>query len=128
MDEKEILGLRKTAIVGLSPDEGRPSNIVARFLISKGREIFPVNPNEKEILGRNCFSSLEEIPEKIEIAVVFRKPEAVPEIIESAIKVGAKAVWLQEGITSPSLEIARRAGLSTVEDKCIMKEMKKLLP
>jgi len=128
MDEKELLGLKRIAIVGLSPSEERASNVVARFLISEGREIFPVNPNEKEMLGRRCFPSLEEIPGEIDVVDVFRRPEAVPEIVESAIRIGAKAVWLQEGIISPSLENARKAGLATVEDKCIMKEIKKLLP
>ena len=90
---------------------------------SAGYRIFPVNPGETEILGERCYARLEDIPEKIDIVDVFRKSEHVPEIVESAIKMGARGLWLQEGVIhQEAADRARRAGLLVVMDSCILKE------
>lgn len=128
MEVKEILTKTKTiAIVGLSPNEERPSNRVAKYLQSVGYKIIPVNPGHKEILGERCFRSLSEIPVGIDLVDVFRRSEDLPPIIEEAIKTGVRVIWLQEGI-SVSEELARKvkdSGILLVEDRCIMKEHKR---
>jgi len=92
-----------------------------------GYRIIPVNPNETEVLGEKAYARLEEVPEKIDIVDIFRRSEVVPEIVESAIKVGAKAVWMQEDvINEEAAERGRAAGLDVVMDRCILKEHRKL--
>ena len=120
----EILKSSKMiAVVGLSNRKFRPSYGVAEYLKSAGYRIIPVNPNETEILGEKCYARLEDIPEKVDIVDVFRRSEFVPEIIESAIGIGARAVWMQEGVVSPeAAEKARRAGLFVAMDLCMLKE------
>ena len=120
----EILKSSKTiAIVGLSNRKFRPSYGVAEYLKSAGYRIIPVNPNETEILGEKCYARLEDIPEKVDIVDVFRRSEFVPEIIDSAISIGAHAVWMQEGVVNPeAAEKARRAGLFVAMDLCMLKE------
>ena len=120
----EILKSSQTiAVVGLSNRKFRPSYGVAEYLKSAGYRIIPVNPNETEILGEKCYARLEDIPEKVDIVDVFRRSEFVPEIIESAIGIGARAVWMQEGVVSPeAAEKARRAGLFVAMDLCMLKE------
>jgi predicted CoA-binding protein len=87
-----------------------------------------VNPNETEVFGEKSYTSLEDVPEPIDIVDVFRRPEFVPEIVESAIKIGAKAIWLQEGVIhEAAAERALNAGLDVVMDRCILKEHRKLL-
>jgi predicted CoA-binding protein len=114
---------RTIAVVGLSSREHRPSYGVAQYLQSAGYRIIPVNPSETEILGEKCYARLEDIPERVDIVDIFRRAEFVPEIVESAIRIGARAVWMQEGVISPEgAEIARRAGLHVVMDTCILKE------
>src|SRR5580658_4747458 len=109
----EILKTSKTiAVVGLSSRKHRPSYGVAEYLQSAGYRIIPVNPTETEILGEKCYARLEDIPEHVDILDIFRRSEFVPEIVESAVLIGARAVWMQEGVISPEgAEIARRAGL-----------------
>ena len=115
------------AVVGLSPNPMRPSNGVAEYLKRAGYHIIPVNPNESEVLGEKCYPSLEAIPEKIDMVDIFRRPEYVPEIVESAIRVGAKAVWMQEGVIhEAAAKRARKAGLEVVMDRCTLKEHRKL--
>jgi predicted CoA-binding protein len=93
-----------------------------------GYRIIPVNPNETEVFGEKSYTSLEDVPEPIDIVDVFRRPEFVPEIVESAIKIGAKAIWLQEGVIhEAAAERALNAGLDVVMDRCILKEHRKLL-
>lgn len=120
----QILAETKTiAVVGLSGNAMRPSFGVAEYMQRSGYRIIPVNPKEENILGEKCFPSLEAIPEPIDCVDVFRQPDAVPEIVESAIKVGAKSIWLQEGVTHPDAEArARSAGLKVASDVCILKE------
>jgi predicted CoA-binding protein len=111
------------AVVGLSSRTSRASNSVAQYLKSVGYRIVPVNPAEAEVLGERAYATLEDVAEKIDIVDIFRRPEFVPEIVESAIRVGAKAVWMQEGVVNePAAERARKAGLVVVMDRCMHKE------
>ena len=114
---------RTIAVVGLSSKRHRPSYGVAEYLQSAGYRIIPVNPNEREVLGEKCYPRLEDVSEKVDIVDIFRRSEAVPAVIESAIRIGTRAVWMQEGvIQSEAAERARRAGLTVVMDLCILKE------
>ena len=123
----ELLASAKTiAVVGLSAKPYRASYGVTETLQSAGYRIFPVNPNETEVLGEKCYARLEDIPEKIDIVDIFRRSEFVPEIVDAAIRIGARAIWMQEGVEDePSAERARRAGLFVVMDLCIAKELYK---
>ena len=125
----EILKSSKTiAVVGISNNPMRPSNGVSEYMKRAGYQIIPVNPNETQVLGERCYARLEDIPEKIDIVDVFRRPEHVPEIVESAIAIGAKTVWLQEGVIhEAAAERARSAGLNVVMDRCILKDHRKLM-
>jgi uncharacterized protein len=120
----EILKTSKTiAVVGLSNRKFRPSYGVAEYLKSVGYRIVPVNPNETEVLGEKCYAQLEDIPEQIDIVDIFRRSEFVPEIVDAAIRIGARAIWMQEGVVNPkAAEKARQAGLIVVMDLCILKE------
>jgi predicted CoA-binding protein len=120
----EILKTSKTiAVVGLSSRRMRPSYGVAEYMQSAGYRIIPVNPNETETLGEKSYACLEDVPERIDIVDIFRRSEYVPGIVESAIRVGARAVWMQEGVFHPAAaERARQAGLFVIEDSCILKE------
>lgn len=123
----DILRKYKTiAVVGLSSNPRRPSYEVSEYMQSAGYRIIPVNPNEKEVLGEKAYARLEDVPEKIEIVNVFRRAEDVPAVAESAIRVGAKVLWMQLGIeNAEAAEKARAAGLVVVEDACIFVEHKK---
>jgi predicted CoA-binding protein len=123
-DIRNILEESKTvAVVGLSPKEERDSHRVARYLQSQGYRIIPVNPKANEILGERSYPDLASIPETIDLVDVFRRSEAVPPIVEEAIKVGAKAIWMQEGVIHEEAAArAREAGLRVVMDRCTMKE------
>jgi len=123
----ELLASAKTiAVVGLSAKPYRASYGVTETLQSAGYRIFPVNPNETEVLGEKCYARLEDIPEKIDIVDIFRRSEFVPEIVDAAIRIGARAIWMQEGVEDePSAARARRAGLFVVMDLCIAKELYK---
>jgi predicted CoA-binding protein len=120
----EILKTSKTiAIVGLSSRHLRPSYGVAVYLQSVGYHIIPVNPNETEVLAEKSYARLEDVPERVDIVNVFRRSEFVPGIVESAIRMGARAVWMQEGVTHPeAAERARWAGLFVIMNTCISKE------
>src|SRR5258707_15125429 len=124
----ELLASSKTiAVVGLSSKTYRPSFGVSQYLQSAGYRIIPVNPNESSILGEKCYARLEDIPEKIDIVDIFRRSELVPDVVEAAIQIGARAVWMQEGVVNePSAALARRAGLFVVMHHCIAKELHKL--
>ncbi len=125
----EILKTTRTiAVVGLSSKPMRPSNGVSAYMQRAGYRIIPVNPNEQQVLGEKSYARLEDVPEKIDCVNVFRRPQFVPAIVESAIRIGAKSLWLQEGVIhADAAERARQAGLSVVMDKCILKEHRKLL-
>jgi predicted CoA-binding protein len=121
---RELLdNMKVIAVVGLSSRHSRPSYGVARYLQSAGYRIIPVNPNETEVLGERAYTRLEDLAEKIDIVDIFRRSEFVPQIVESAIRVGARAVWMQEGVIhDDAAERARQAGLIVVMDRCIMKD------
>ena len=123
-DIKEILTKYRTiAVVGLSPDNGKPSHEVAAYLKRAGYRIIPVNPAVPEVFGEKSYASVTEIPEAVEIVDVFRRSEFVPEIVEQAIEKGAKVLWLQEGVVhEEAAKRAREAGLLVVMDRCILKE------
>ena len=113
----------RVAVVGLSSRPGRPSHGVAKYLKAKGYQIVPVNPNEDEVLGEKAYRSLEEVPSRVEIVEVFRRPEFVPGIVDAAIAVGARVLWLQEGVVhQEAAQTAKEAGLEVIMDRCILKE------
>jgi predicted CoA-binding protein len=124
----EILRVCRTiAVVGLSAKRYRPSYGVAEYMQRAGYRIIPVNPHETEILGEKCYPDVESVPEPIDIVDIFRRSEYVPEIVEAAIRKGAKVVWMQEGVIHE--EAARRAeeaGLEVVMDRCILKDHRRL--
>jgi len=123
-DFKQILtSYRTIAVVGLSPDPGKPSYEVASYLKRAGYRIIPVNPACQEVLGERCYASLADIPEPFEIVDIFRRSEFVPEIVEQAIGKGAKVIWMQEGVVNQeAAQRAEAAGLSVVMDHCMLKE------
>ncbi len=111
---------RTIAMVGLSANPFRPSHFAAIYMLSEGYNVIPVNPREQEILGRRCYPSLRDIPEPVEVVDIFREPKAVPPIVEEAIAIGARVVWMQLGVINE--EAARRAGeagLEVVMDACV---------
>jgi len=117
---------RTIAVVGLSSNPARPSHHVAEYLQSVGYRIIPVNPNETKVLGAKAYARLEDIPERVDVVDVFRRTEEVPSIADSAIAIGAKVLWMQQGITNAAAaEKARAAGLAVVEDACMLVEHKK---
>ena len=114
---------RTIAVVGLSSSKMRPSHGVAEYLQRAGYKIIPVNPNETEVLGERAVARLEDINEKVDIVDIFRRSEFVPAVVESAIAIGAKAVWMQEGVIhEAAAQRACAAGLMVVMDLCMMKE------
>ncbi len=124
----EILqSCRTIAVVGLSSKRFRPSYGVAEYLQRAGYRIIPVNPQESEVLGERCYPDLDSIPEPVDLVDIFRRPEFVPEIVEAAIRKGAKAVWMQEGVVHEEAAArAERAGLAVVMDRCILKDHQRL--
>jgi predicted CoA-binding protein len=119
---------RVIAVVGLSSKGWRASNGVSRYMQARGYRIIPVNPTETEVLGERAYGRLEEVPEKVDIVNVFRRSEFVPEVVESAIRIGAKAVWMQQGVYHESAaERARAEGLEVVMDRCILQEHQRLM-
>lgn len=120
MNPQEILKRFKTfAVVGLSPRPERPSNDVASFLKRNGYRIVPVNPGHREILGETCYPDLISIPFPIEVVDIFRRSELVMPVVDQAIQIGAKAVWMQLGVINEgAAEKARAAGLAVVMDRC----------
>ena len=119
-----ILAETKTiAVVGLSSDGTRASNSVSRYMQSNGYRIIPVNPNEATVLGEKSYARLEDVPDKIDLVDIFRRSEEAGRHVDEAIRIGARGVWLQEGVIDE--EAARRAieaGLDVVMDRCILKE------
>lgn len=114
---------RVVAVVGLSSDPARPSYRVAEYLQEHGYRIIPVNPSCQNILGEKCYPSLKEIPFPVEVVDIFRKVDAIPAIVEEAIQVRAKAVWMQLELVEPeSAQKAREAGLQVVMDHCLKVE------
>jgi predicted CoA-binding protein len=123
---RKLLATAKViAVVGLSSKRLRPSFGVARYLQSAGYRIIPVNPNETELLGEKAFPNLEAIPKDVHVDIVdvFRRSEEVPAVVESAIRIGANSVWMQEGVIhEAAASVARAAGLFVMVNSCILKE------
>lgn len=132
MTDAEITELLKTAktiaVVGLSSDPMRPSFGVSRFLQRQGYRIIPVNPNETEVLGERAYPTVKDIPDQVDIVDIFRRPARVPEVIDQALEKGIRHIWMQEGVVNEeAAQKAEAAGMSVVMDRCILKEMARLL-
>jgi len=121
----EILASAKNiAVVGLSSNPYRSSFGVSESLQSSGYRVIPVNPNETKVLGEKAYAHLEDVPEKIDIVDIFRRSEYVSDIVDSAIRIGARAIWMQEGVEdAEAAERARHAGIFVVMDRCIAKDI-----
>ena len=124
----DILRESKTiAVVGLSDDESRPSYEVAAYLQSQGYEIIPVNPRLTEALGSPCYPDLHAVPRPVDVVDVFRRSEHVVPIAQAAVEIGAKTLWLQDGVVNEeAADIARKAGLAVVMDDCMLRRHARL--
>lgn len=122
--ERQILDSVKTiAVVGLSSDPTKPSYEVSAYMQRQGYRIIPVNPREAEVLGEKAYADLESIPEPVDLVNVFRRPAQTPEVVKSAVAIGAKAVWLQLGIANEEARaLAVEAGVPYIEDRCVLIE------
>jgi len=130
MSEQEIGRLlssaRTIAVVGLSDKPFRASHGVSEYMQSRGYRIIPVNPHLTEALGEKAYPRLEDVPEPVDIVNIFRRREAVATVVDSAIRVGARAIWMQEGVWDHEAAAkARAAGLAVVMDRCLLKEHRK---
>ena len=115
------------AMVGLSANWSRPSYFAAKYLLDRGYDVIPVNPNYDEVLGQKCYPDLESIDRQVDIVDLFQRSEAVPAFVGPAIEMGAKTLWLQLGITHPEAEAtARAAGLEVIVDRCMKIEFARL--
>jgi uncharacterized protein len=115
------------AVIGLSPQPDRASHQVAAYLQSHGYRIIPVNPRCREVLGETCYASLKDIPEPVEVVDIFRKAEAIPGLVDEAMAVGARVIWMQLGLESAEAAAkARAAGLQVVMNRCMKIEHAKL--
>jgi predicted CoA-binding protein len=121
---KKILDeCRTIAVVGLSSNPGRASNSVSGYMRQQGYKIIPVNPREEKVFGEQAYPTLADVPQKIDLVDIFRRSEEAGAVVDEAIKVGAKAVWLQEGVVDEdAAQRAHDAGLLVVMDRCILKE------
>jgi predicted CoA-binding protein len=125
--EEILRNSRTIAVVGLSANPERPSYIVASYLKENGYKIIPVNPNEKAIPGEKIYPDLTSIPERVDVVDIFRRSEDVPPIVQEAIRIDAKTVWMQEGVINKEAAAeARKAGLKVVMNKCMRKQHMKL--
>ena len=132
MNDTELTKLlrdaKTIAVVGLSNNPMRPSFGVSRFLQRQGYRIIPVNPNETEVLGERAYASVKDVPEGIDIINIFRRPARVPEVVDEAISKGARCIWMQEGVVNhEAAKKAEAASMPVVMDRCILKEMARLL-
>jgi len=129
MTIETILGYKTIAVVGISDDPTRPSHFVACFMEAHGYTIVPVNPKLTQWEGKKCYPDLPSIPVKIDVVDIFRRSEAVPPIVDEAIAIKAKVVWMQEGIVNEEAAAkARKAGIEVVMDRCMKKEYAKIYP
>ncbi|RFA26179.1 CoA-binding protein [Alkalilimnicola ehrlichii] len=118
---------RRIAVVGLSANWYRPSYFAAKYLLDHGYEVVPVNPAYEEVLGQRCYPSLEAVPGEIDVVDIFRKPADVPPLVEQAIAIGAKVIWMQLGVVhEAAASRARDAGLEVVMDRCMKIEYARL--
>ena len=134
MNDAEITAILKAsrtiAVVGLSNNPGRASLGVSRMLQRQGFRIIPVNPQESEVLGERAYATLQDVPDPIDIVDIFRRPEFVPAIVDETIeRGGARCIWMQEGVESEEgAAKASAAGIPVVMNRCILKELARLLP
>ena len=120
---------RVIAVVGFSPKENRPSHMVGKYLMAAGFTVYPVNPGVSEILGHRSYSDLASIPEPVDVVDIFRRSEDVLPTVEAAIAIGAKVVWMQQGIVNDAAaSLAEKAGLQVVMDRCIKIDHTNLTP
>jgi predicted CoA-binding protein len=118
---------RTIAVVGISGKRYRPSYGVSEYMQRAGYKIIPVNPHETSVLGEKCYPDLDSIQEPVDIVDIFRRSECVPEIVEAAIRIGAKVIWMQEGVINhEAAKRAEEAGLQVVMDRCILKDHRRL--
>jgi predicted CoA-binding protein len=118
---------KRVAVVGLSDNSTRPSNVVAKYLLHQGFEVIPVNPKYDQILGQKCYPDLTSIPTPVDIVDLFRRVEHVPPLVDDAIAIGAKVVWMQLDIVhEEAAQKARAAGLEVIMDRCIKIEYARL--
>lgn len=119
---------RVIAVVGMSPNEKRPSHYVAQYMRAQGYTVLPVNPQHDEIAGMRCYPDLASVPQPIDIVNVFRRAEYTPALAHETVAIGAKYLWLQLGISHPeAASIANAAGVGVVMDACIKVEHARLL-
>ena len=115
--------MQTVAVVGCSPKRERASHQVAQYLMDAGYRVIPVNPGHREILGEKCYAALADIPDPVDVVDVFRRPEFIGPVVEQAIRIKAKAVWLQDGLEAPeAAELARKNGLKFVSNDCLMRQ------
>jgi predicted CoA-binding protein len=120
-----LANCKKIAVFGASPKADRPSYRIMQFLLEKAYEVIPIRPGVKEILGQRCYPNIQKVPGAIDLALIFRRSEEVPPLVEEAIEKGAEAIWMQEGIASPeAFQRAKKEGLKVVMDRCIYKTLK----
>jgi predicted CoA-binding protein len=133
MNDSELTELlrhaKNIAVVGLSNNPARASLGVSRFLQRQGYRIIPVNPRETEVLGERAYPLVRDVPDRVDIVDVFRRSEAVLEVVQDALEKKPRCIWMQEGVVNEeAAKLARAAGVGVVMDKCILKEMARLLP
>jgi uncharacterized protein len=115
-----MLAGKRIAVVGLSDDPTRPSHDVAEYLVAAGYEVLPVNPTHATVMGRKSYASLADVPGPIDVVDVFRRPEHCADVVRQAIAVGAKGVWLQQGVRNAEAQrLAQEAGIDFVQDRCL---------
>ena len=124
---KQILSLKNVAVIGMSKNQEKAAHYVPKYLSNNGYNIIPVNPTTDEILEKKCYSSIEDVPELIDIVDVFRPSDQVLPVVQEAIKKKPKVIWLQEGIhNTEAEELARNAGIKVVFNRCMLAEHQRL--
>lgn len=125
--ERQLAEAKTIAVVGMSPRPDRPSHYVAKYLMENGYRIIPVNPAADEILGMKSYPNLKSVPERIDLVDIFRRPREVPPIVDDALEIGARFIWMQDGVIhEESAAKARARGASVVMDNCMMREHMRL--
>ncbi len=126
-DINKIFSMQTIAVVGMSPKPERPSHYVSMYMKEQGYKIIPVNPGHNEIAGIKCYPSLQDIKEHVDVVDVFRRSEYIVPIAESAINIGAKALWLQDGVINyEAAKLAEESGLIVIMDDCILRRHKQI--
>ena len=125
--ERQLTQAKTIAVVGMSPRADRPSHCVAKYLMESGYRIIPINPAADEILGAKCYPNLQSVPERVDMVDIFRRSSEVPPIVDDALEIGARFIWMQDGVRHEgAASKARARGVSVVMDNCTMREHKRL--